>query len=150
MSLLAALLILHILGSVVWVGGMAFSILVLRPSLAVLEPAQRLDLHMRVFKRFFLIVWHAMPIMILTGFGMIGLMGGFAGVPWNVHAMLLLGVVMAAVFVLMFFGPWKRMRVAMAAADRPAAAAAADSIRKLVTANLALGTITTILSAWGG
>jgi len=150
MSLLAALLILHILGSVVWVGGMAFAILVLRPSLVGLEPAQRLDLHMRVFKRFFLIVWHAMPIMILTGFGMIGLMGGFAAVAWNVHAMLLLGVVMAAVFVLMFFGPWKRMRAAMAASDRPAAADAADSIRKLVTANLALGTITIILSAWGG
>ena len=150
MTLLAFLLILHILGAVTWVGGMAFSILVLRPSLAVLEPAQRLDLHARVFKRFFLIVWHAMPIMILTGFGMVGLYGGFAAVHWNVHVMLLTGVIMAAVFVLMFFGPWKRMRAAMATSDHPAAASAADSIRKLVTANLVLGTITIIVAAWEG
>ena len=150
MSLLAILLILHILGAVVWVGGMAFAILVLRPSVAALERPQRLDLHARVFRRFFLIVWHAMPIMVLTGFGMIGVLGGFAAVPWNVHAMLLLGVIMAAVFVLMFFGPWTRMRAAMAASDNPAAASAADSIRKLVTANLVLGTITIILAAWGG
>ncbi len=150
MNLLAFLLILHILGAVVWVGGMAFSILVLRPSLVVLEPAQRLELHARVFKRFFLVVWHAMPIMILTGFGMVGLYGGFAVVQWNVHVMLLTGVVMAAIFVLMFFGPWKRMRAAMASQDRSGAAAAADSIRKLVTANLILGTITIIVAAWGG
>ncbi len=148
MTLVAAMLILHILGAVVWVGGMAFAILVLRPSLAVLEPAVRLDLHARVFKRFFLVVWHAMPIMLLTGFGMIANEGGFAAVPWNVHAMLLLGLVMAAVFILMFFGPWKRMRTAMAAQDRPAAALAADSIRKLVTANLGLGIVTIILAAW--
>ena len=146
---LAILLILHILGAVVWVGGMAFSILVLRPSLVVLEPAQRLALHGLVFRRFFLLVWHAMPIMLLTGFAMVGLLGGFAGVPWNVHAMLLTGVIMAALFVFIFFGPWKRMRAAMAASDNPAAAAAADSIRKMVTVNLVLGVLTIAVAAWG-
>lgn len=150
MNLLAFLLILHVLGAVVWVGGMAFSILVLRPSLLVLEPAQRLELHARVFKRFFLIVWYAMPLMIVTGFGMVGQYGGIAAVQWNVHVMLLTGVVMAVIFVLMFYGPWKRMLTAMATQDRPAATVAADSIRKLVTANLILGTITIVVAAWEG
>ena len=143
---LAILLILHILGAAVWVGGMAFSILVLRPSLATLEPSVRLDLHARVFRRFFLIVWHAMPIMVLTGFAMVGVSGGFAAQPWNVHAMLLTGLVMAAVFLAMFFGPWRRLR---AGGSIPERAAAADSIRKLVTVNLALGTLTIALAAWG-
>jgi len=62
------LLALHLLGAVVWVGGMFFALLVLRPSLAVLEPPQRLALHMQVFRRFFLIVWHAMPAVIITGY----------------------------------------------------------------------------------
>ena len=42
------LLALHLLGAVIWVGGMAFALLVLRPSLAELEPAARLALHGRV------------------------------------------------------------------------------------------------------
>jgi len=37
-------LALHILGAVVWVGGMFFALLVLRPGLSVLAPAQRLEL----------------------------------------------------------------------------------------------------------
>ena len=34
----------HVLFAVLWVGGMAFAILALRPALAVLEPPQRLAL----------------------------------------------------------------------------------------------------------
>ena len=61
------LFILHLLAAILWVGGMAFAMLVLRPSLAVLEPPQRLALHAQVFRRFFLMIWHAMPIAVLTG-----------------------------------------------------------------------------------
>ena len=38
------LLALHVLGAVLWVGGMFFALMVLRPSLAALSPPQRLDL----------------------------------------------------------------------------------------------------------
>jgi uncharacterized membrane protein len=58
---------LHVIFAALWVGGMAFAILALRPALAVLEPPQRLALMGRVHKRFFLIVWHAMPIVLLSG-----------------------------------------------------------------------------------
>ena len=62
-------LALHILCIVVWVGGMFFALVVLRPSLAALEPAQRIALHNRVFRRFFWSFgmscrshcWQAMP-----------------------------------------------------------------------------------------
>jgi uncharacterized membrane protein len=139
-------LALHILGAVVWVGGMFFAILVLRPGLSVLAPAQRLELHAEVFRRFFLIVWHAMPLILLTGYAMLfGLYGGFAGVDWGIHIMHLLGLIMAAIFVAIVFGPYARFR----AAPTPAGA---DAIRKLLLVNLVLGLVTIMvagLAAYG-
>jgi len=44
---------LHLLAAIVWVGGMFFAHLVLRPAAMELEPAQRLALWLRVFDRFF-------------------------------------------------------------------------------------------------
>ncbi|MDE2200361.1 MAG: CopD family protein [Rhodospirillales bacterium] len=144
------LLALHVLGAVVWVGGMAFALLVLRPSLAVLEPAQRLALHGQVFRRFFLIVWHAMPVMLITGYAMVTMVyGGFAHLPWPVNAMQLLGLLMAAIFVFIFFAPWKALRAALAGGEAPAAAAAIARIRGLIQINLTLGIVTIVLAAFG-
>ena len=141
---------LHLLGVVLWVGGMAFALLVLRPSLGVLEPPQRLALHGQVFPRFFKIIWHAMPIVLLTGYGMLFFVyGGFEGVNPAVHLMHLLGLIMTAVFVFIVFSPWPALRAALAAGDRPAAAAAVDRIRKLITLNLVLGLATVAIAPFG-
>jgi uncharacterized membrane protein len=132
--------ILHLLSAVVWVGGMFFAYLVLRPSMSVLEPPQRMALHGQVFRRFFLVIWHAMPLIILTGFIMLfGVFGGMAGAPWNVHLMLLIGVIMAGIFMAIFFGPYRRFR---AAPD----AASLNSIRKLIGVNLVLGLFVTVIA----
>ena len=146
----SALLAVHLLGAVLWVGGMAFALAVLRPSLAVLEPPQRLALHRQVFARFFRIVWHAMPLILLTGYGMVfGVYGGFGDVNAAVHTMHLLAWVMTAIFVYVFFWPWKAMRAALDAGDRAVAAAQADHIRKLITLNLALGLIVVLIAPFG-
>jgi uncharacterized membrane protein len=146
---LSVLLALHLLGAVVWVGGMAFALLVLRPSLALLDPPQRLALHAQVFRRFFLIVWHAMPILLASGYAILfGILGGFAGVNWAVHVMHLFGLVMAVVFLAIFFGPWRTFRAALARQDRAAAAASVDRIRMLIQANLAIGVVTVVVAAW--
>ncbi|MBR0647041.1 CopD family protein [Plastoroseomonas hellenica] len=141
----------HLLGAVLWVGGMAFALLALRPAAhAVLEGPQRLALMEQVFRRFFLIVWHAMPIVLLSGWAILfGWYGGFAGAGWHVHLMNLTGIVMAAIYLAITLGPWKRMRRALAGGDRPAAAAAMDAIRKLVAINLVLGLATIAIAAWG-
>jgi uncharacterized membrane protein len=149
MAIVNILLALHLLGAVVWVGGMAFALLILRPSLAALEPPQRLALLAQVFRRFFLYVWHAMPILLLTGYAMLfGVLGGFALVNWAVHVMHLLGLIMAALFVVIFFGPWKAMRAATARGDTAAAAAAVNQIRGLIRVNLVLGVVTVVVAAW--
>lgn len=150
MTLLSVLGALHLLGAVFWVGGMAFALLVLRPSLSVLDPAQRLALHGQVFRRFFRVVWHAMPIMLLAGYGMLFFVfGGFAQVNWAVHLMHLLGLIMAAVFLVAFFGPWQAMRAALASGDSASATGAVDRIRKLIAVNLVLGLVTVVVAAWG-
>jgi uncharacterized membrane protein len=138
-------LAIHILCAVIWVGGMFFAIVVLRPSIAVLEPAQRVAMHNRVFRRFFLVVWHVMPIALITGFAMVfGVMGGPARLPWNVNAMMAIGIIMAAVFLALVFGPYRRFRVAVSTAR---AGEAAERIRRLIVLNLALGLVTVILAA---
>lgn len=138
-------LAVHLVCAVIWVGGMFFALAVLRPSLAGLEPAQRVAVHNRVFRRFFLVVWHAMAIIIVSGYAMVWLMyGGFAHLPWNVNAMQALGWVMAIIFGVIFFSPYRRFR---AAASTARAAQAGERIRRLIAANLILGLIVVVIAA---
>jgi uncharacterized membrane protein len=138
-------LAVHVLCAVIWVGGMFFAYLVLRPSLGVLEPVQRIALHTQVFRRFFLVIWHAMPLILLSGFTMLFVFDGdAAGAAWNINAMMLIGLVMSAVFVLIIFGPYARFR---RTTDRATAVASIDRIRKLIGANLVLGIITVVVAA---
>jgi uncharacterized membrane protein len=137
-------LAIHVLCAVIWVGGMFFAYVVLRPSLSVLEPMQRIALHTQVFRRFFLVVWHVMPLILITGFAVLfGLYGGMAYVGWNIHVMMLLGLIMSAVFVLIVFGPYARFR---RTTDRTTAAACIDRIRKLIGINLVLGIVTVVVA----
>jgi uncharacterized membrane protein len=133
----------HVLCAVVWVGGMFFAYVVFRPSLSVLEAPQRLALHGQVFRRYFKIIWHVMPLSILTGFAMIfAVFGGMAGVRWNIHVMMLLGLVMAGVFVAIFVGPYRTFR----AAPGPAPL---DTIRKLIGINLVIGLLIVVIAVVG-
>ena len=142
------MLAVHLLGAAVWVGGMAFALLVLRPSLGVLAPAQRLALHSEVFRRFFRIIWHVMPLVLLSGYGLLFTYGGFAGVSPIVHVMHVTGVTMAVIFAVIFFGPWQAMQSALAASDAAGAAAAVNKIRILIGVNLMLGTLTIGIAAF--
>ena len=143
MTVYAGLKALHLLCAVLWVGGLFFAYVVLRPSMTAIEAPQRMLLHTRVFKKFFLIVWHAMPLAIITGFAMLGFIGGMANVPWQIHVMLGLGLLMGAVFLVIFFGPYRQFR---RTTDRNRMASSLDNIRKLVGVNLILGLVTVIVA----
>jgi uncharacterized membrane protein len=147
MTIWGWVLAVHVLCAVIWVGGMFFAYVVLRPSLSVLEPIQRIALHTQVFRRFFLIVWHVMPLILISGFAVLFLFyGGMAGVGWNVNVMMLLGLIMSAVFVLIVFGPYARFR---RTTDRATAVACIDRIRKLIGVNLVLGIVTIVVALLG-
>lgn len=134
------LYMLHVLSTVVWVGGMFFAYLCLRPVAAsTLEPPQRLALWSGVFGRFFPWVWLSVILLLVTGHGIIQQMGGLAGLPLHIHVMLGIGYVMAAIFVYLYFVPYPRLRRAVAGQDWKAGGAALNRIRILVGTNLALG-----------
>ena len=143
-------MILHVLSAVVWVGGMFFALLVLRPASGPLDPPVRLALWLRVFDRFFPWVFAAIALLLLSGFAMVfGVFGGFANIGLHVNLMMAIGVVMMLIFLHLYFAPWKRFRAAMAAGDNAAAAAQLNQIRILVIVNLVLGLVTVAIGSSG-
>ena len=141
---------LHTLAAVIWVGGMFFAYLVLRPSAGALEPAIRLPLWERVFSRFFPWVWLSIAVLLASGFSMIFMgLGGFRAVGIYVDAMMALGILMVAIYAHLYFAPWKRFRQAVAAGDWLGAAEHLGQIRRIVAVNLTLGLLTVLIGASG-
>ncbi len=148
--MLAIMTAIHALAAVVWVGGMFFAYMALRPSVGPLEPPVRVALWARVFGRFFPWVWLAVLVLLASGFWIIfGEWGGFANAGHHVHVMLLLGLIMMALFAHLYFAPFKRLRAAVAAGDTPGAAKQIAMIRMIVATNLVLGLLTVIIGASG-
>ena len=143
MTVYAGVKALHLLCAVLWVGGMFFAYVVLRPSLTAIEAPQRMLLHTQVFRKFFLVIWHVMPVILVTGFGMIALRWDLANAPWQIHTMMGLGLAMAAVFLAIYFGPYRQFR---RTTDRNRMASSLDNIRKLIGVNLILGLLTVIVA----
>ena len=135
-------LFLHVLSVVVWVGGMFFAYMALRPvAAAVLEPPQRLTLWAGVFGKFFPWVWGSVALILLTGLHMLMVFGG-ASAPHYVFTMLALGLAMMAIFAHVFFAPYGRLKRAVAQQDWKAGGAALGQIRRLIGINLSLGLAT--------
>jgi len=147
---MALLVALHVLAAVVWVGGMAFAYLVLRPSAGPLESETRLQLWHRVFRRFFPWVWTSIIVLLASGYGMIFFyLGGFAGAAPYIHVMQVIGIVMMLLFMHLFFAPWRRFSRAVEARLFPEAGKYLEQIRRVVATNLVLGLITIIVGASG-
>jgi uncharacterized membrane protein len=142
-------LMFHLLGVVVWVGGMFFAYLALRPAASRLEPPQRLPLWAGTLERFFRWVWVAIVMILASGVYMIAASAGLARVPLNVHLMVLIGVLMTLIFAYVFFSPFRALRRAVAAQDWKAGGAALNRIRVAVAINLALGLFTILVATAG-
>lgn len=141
---------LHALAAIIWVGGMFFAYMALRPSVGPLQPPERVALWARVFGKFFPWVWLCVLVLLVSGFWIIlaGL-GGFPNAGSHIHTMLLLGLIMIALFAHLFFAPFKRLKAAVAAGDTPAAAKQIGQIRMIVATNLVLGLVTAAIGASG-
>lgn len=142
---------LHVLAAIVWVGGMFFAHMALRPSAAEqLEPPLRLTLWAAVFRRFFPWVWLAVVLLFVTGYWiLLVVFGGMAHAGWHVHLMNTLGIVMAVLFVYLYGRPYRDLRRTVAASEWEAAAASLGRIRRVVTVNLLLGLVTSAVAAGG-
>lgn len=142
------MLFLHLLGVALWVGGMAFAYCCLRPALGVLPPPLRLTLMRDTLRRFFALVWLALACIFVSGPVML-LEVGMRQAPRAWHLMLLIGLAMAAVFLAVWFGPWKRLMAAVEGEDWAAGAVALGHIRQRVGLNLVLGLATIAVATLG-
>jgi len=137
---------LHVIAAVVWVGGMFFAYVVLRPSAGMFEPPQRLQLWSGVFKRFFPWVWMAIIILIASGYWLIfDWFKGFGNAPGHVHLMHILGWIMVLLFVYMYYKVYPAFVAAVKTEQWPDAGAAMNRIRQIVLINLILGMILLLL-----
>ncbi|MEO6145875.1 MAG: CopD family protein [Sulfuriferula sp.] len=138
---------LHILGFTIWVGGMFFAYMALRPVAATrLEPQQRLPLWEGVFGKFFPWVWLCVAVILGSGLFMMAQLGK---PPMYVSAMFGLGIVMMLLFAHVFFAPFRRLKRAVAAQDWQAGGAALGQIRMLIGINLSLGLLTILVGSLG-
>lgn len=149
---MALIVILHMLSAVIWVGGMFFAYLALRPAAdAVLEPQQKLRLWTMVFARFFAWVWLAIVVLLVTGvWAVFGKFGGMANAGAPIHVMMGLGGIMILIFLHVYFAPFRRLKQAVAASDWELAAGKATQIRMLIVINLVLGLIVVCVAAASG
>jgi uncharacterized membrane protein len=132
---------LHLLAALIWVGGMFFAWMVLRPAaVTALEAPARLKLWLAVFPRFFYWVWAAVIVLPITGVGMLHLrFSGFEAAPRYVHIMIGLYVAMLALFLRIQLLQLPELRRAVVAEDWPNGGAVLGRIRRLVGINLLLG-----------
>jgi uncharacterized membrane protein len=144
--LYALLHFLHVLAVVVWVGGMFFAHVALRPALVELPGAQRLPLMHGVLRRFLAWAGGAALLTLGTGLWMMGRTakqvvqsGGSFQMPLAWTLMAALGVLMLLIYGHIRFALFKRFERAMAGGTPEAAAQALASLRQWMLVNLLLG-----------
>lgn len=139
---------LHLFAVVVWIGGMSFAHLCLRPAALALPPPQRLPLMAAALGRFFTQVTVALVLLWASGLAMM-VQTGFGASPPAWHAMMGVALVMTAIFVVIRALRYPRLLAGVAAGDWPVAAAALNGIRVLVVVNLLLGLLTIAIATLG-
>jgi uncharacterized membrane protein len=148
---MSIVLALHALSAALWIGGMFFAYMALRPVAArLLEPPVRLALWSQVFARFFVWVWAAVVVLPVTGYWMVlSDLGGMAGAGLHIHIMQGLGIVMILLFLHLYFAPYRRMNQALAQNDYAEAGRRLGQIRLLVATNLTLGLVVLAVASSG-
>ena len=148
---MAIALMLHLLAATVWVGGMFFAYMVLRPmAAATLEAPLRLTLWVRVFTGFFPWVWFAVISLLLTGYPLLfGVFGTMANTPIYVHLMQAMGLIMMAIFGHIFFAPFRRLKRAVSEQDWETGGKQLAQIRRMVGINLTIGLMVVVMAGGG-
>jgi uncharacterized membrane protein len=143
-------LTLHILGAVVWVGGMFAAYVCLRPAAGALDGPARLTLWRNFFAKFFPWVWVSVLLLLASGYWMLlTSFGGFAHAPLYINLMQTLGLLMVALFVGLFHGPWLKFKRAVDDKNYQAAAVHLNRIRQIIMINMPLGLLVVAIGGTG-
>ena len=146
----ALALALHVLGAVVWVGGMFTAYMCLRPAAGPLDPPVRLKLWTAFFAKFFVFVWISILLLLASGYWLVfATFGGFKNLGLHIHLMQGIGWLMIVLFLWLFHDPWLKLKRAVTAGDWPTAGANLNRIRQIVAINLTLGLLVVVIGASG-
>ena len=151
-----ALIFLHLLAAISWLGGMFFAYFCLRPAAMVLPPPQRVPLMATALGRFFQVVAASIGLILVSGGWMLWHVavttrqtGAAFNMPLEWLVMSVLGVVMVLIFGHIRFALYKRLRRAVAAQDWPAGGGALTAIRGWVAINLTVGSVIVLVVMMG-
>lgn len=149
MTAFALLYSLHVLAAVIWIGGMFFAWMVLRPAaVSELQAPERLKLWSEVLRRFFRWVWITVLVLPISGIGMWHMrFEGLAAAPRYVHIMAGLFLVMLALFLRIQLLQLPELKRAVSTQSWPEGGAALGKIRQLVGINLLLGLLVVALAS---
>ncbi|WP_404385741.1 hypothetical protein [Caenispirillum salinarum] len=141
---------LHVLSVAAWTGGLFLLLVVLRPALLAVEPAERMTLWARILPRAFTVSWVSAALALVTGFGLtFSLYGGFAVAGMHVHLMAGLGLLMTGVLIWTYFRPLKRFELAEESADVPGAERALGAVLAWQWVTLAMGAAALVIGGVG-
>ena len=144
-------IILHIFATVVWVGGMFFAYMSLRPvAVVLLEPPLRMRLWTQVFQRFFPWVWLSILLLLASGYWMIfAILGGMAAAGIHIHIMNSIAIVMFGLFIYLNVGPYQKLQAAVVTEKWSDGGINLGKIRRIIGINLCLGLINIVIGAGG-
>ncbi len=139
--------VLHLLGVIIWVGGMFFAYMVLRPVVnQQLQLPEMFKFWQAVFGGFFHWVWLSITIILASGFHMIAELGGLGKLPFNVYLMAALGIMMMLIFLYVFFTAYRKFKRFVAAEEWQPAGIVLVQIRVLIGLNLIIGLVTVAIA----
>jgi len=149
--MIAIALALHLLSAIIWVGGMFYAYMILRPvAVNLLEPPLRLQLWSEIFQRFFVWVWAIVIIIPLTGYFMIFTnWDGFSNLTIDIHIMHGIGILMILIYMHIYFAPYRRMTKALAEENIEMASRQLSQIRVIILINMLLGLTVAVVASAG-
>ncbi len=100
----------HVLAMMTWVGGIIYANLILMPSMTVIDPPQRGRLMGAIVKRFTVLSWSSIIILLITGYIMIpkGVLFNFSisyGVWLNIKILLVLLMIIIGLYITLVLSP---------------------------------------------
>lgn len=141
---------LHVLATIVFLGGLFFAVLVFQPIARGLNGETASLLWQQILARFFVWAWVSMLLILATGIAMVFLkFGGFSGVPMIHRGNMAIGIPAIALFGYAFFGPWQRYRRTITRGDWTAAKRELTRVRAVIAVILGLGLLASVVSAVG-
>ena len=149
MSLLAQGL--HAVAATLWIGGIFFAFMALRPAAQeVLQPRERLHLWRVAYGKFFRLVWLLITILIATGYYQLFFrFAGFANSQPYLHLMHTIGLIMVVAFCYLYFSLYGKLCRLIDTEDISAASDTLKKMRPVMATNLFLGIVITAVGVCG-